>query len=94
LFVNAVDDVASASAYLGGVVRRGEVTIAISTGGAAPALAGLLREAIDALLPPDLQRWVDAARAARADWRHTGVPMADRRKRLLRTLNALYQEAA
>ena len=49
LFVNAVDDRASATAYLGGVVRRGDVTIAISTGGAAPALAGLLREAVAAL---------------------------------------------
>ncbi len=48
LFVNAVDDTASATAYLGGVVRRGPVELAISTGGLAPALAGLLREALDA----------------------------------------------
>ena len=41
VFVNAVDDASNASAYLGGVVRRGGVTIAISTGGRAPALAGL-----------------------------------------------------
>jgi siroheme synthase (precorrin-2 oxidase/ferrochelatase) len=31
------------------------VTIAISTNGRAPALAGLLREALDAWLPRDLQ---------------------------------------
>ena len=37
LFVNAVDDPAHATAYLGGVVRRGDVTIAISTAGRAPA---------------------------------------------------------
>ena len=42
LFVNAVDDPSVATAYLGGVVRRGPVEIAISTGGLAPALAGLL----------------------------------------------------
>ena len=47
LFVNAVDDPHNATAYLGGVVRRDDVTIAISTGGRAPALAGLLREALD-----------------------------------------------
>ena len=51
VFVNAVDDPANASAYLGGVVRRGGVTLAISTDGHAPALAGLLREGLDALLP-------------------------------------------
>jgi len=90
LFVNAVDDVASASAYLGGVVRRGEVTLAISTGGAAPALAGLLREAFDALLPADLEGWVETARAARVEWRRAAVPMGDRRPRLLRALEALY----
>lgn len=94
LFVNAVDDVASASAYLGGVVRRGEITIAISTGGAAPALAGLLREALDALLPADLARWVETARAARIEWRRAGVPMAERRPKLLRALDALYAKAA
>jgi uroporphyrin-III C-methyltransferase / precorrin-2 dehydrogenase / sirohydrochlorin ferrochelatase len=51
LFVNAVDDPPNATAYLGGVVRRSGVTVAISTGGRAPALAGLLREALDAWLP-------------------------------------------
>src|SRR5204863_9914895 len=53
VFVNAVDDPPNASAYLGGVIRRSGVTIAISTSGEAPALAGVLREGIDALLPPD-----------------------------------------
>ena len=43
VFVNAVDDPPNATAYLGGVVRRAGVTLAISTNGRAPALAGLLR---------------------------------------------------
>lgn len=90
LFVNAVDDTASATAYLGGVVRRGEVEIAISTGGLAPAIAGLLREALDALLPQELDRWMDVARQARADWKAAGVPMAQRRPLLLRALERLY----
>jgi uroporphyrin-III C-methyltransferase/precorrin-2 dehydrogenase/sirohydrochlorin ferrochelatase len=90
LFVNAVDDVASASAYLGGVVRRGPVELAISTGGLAPALAGLLREALEAVLPEDLARWIDVAKAARADWKRAGVPMAERRPLLLRALDRVY----
>src|SRR5207302_1532256 len=57
LFVNAVDDAASASALLGGVVHRGGVTVAVSTGGRAPALAGLLREALEAVLPEDVEAW-------------------------------------
>lgn len=91
LFVNAVDDTSAATAYLGGVVRRGEVEIAISTGGAAPALAGLLREAIDALIPDDVARWVDVARQARIDWKRERVPMAQRRPRLLQALVDLYR---
>ena len=50
LFVNAVDDPPNASLYLGGVVRRAGTTIAISTEGRAPAIAGLLREGLDAIL--------------------------------------------
>ena len=92
IFVNAVDDVESASAYAGAVVRRAGVTIAISTDGDAPALAGLAREALEALLPDDLDRWMETARAARRDWLDRKVPMAERRPLLLDALNALYAE--
>lgn len=94
LFVNAVDDVAAATAHAGGVVRRGDVTVAISTGGGAPALAGLLREAIDAVIPHDVARWAIEARALRPRWRAEQVPMSARRPRLLEALNALYAERA
>ena len=90
VFVNAVDDVASASAFLGAVVRRGPAVLAISTAGLAPALAGLLREALEAVLPDDLERWIDVAVAARADWKRAGVAMAERRPLLLRALDRIY----
>jgi uroporphyrin-III C-methyltransferase/precorrin-2 dehydrogenase/sirohydrochlorin ferrochelatase len=94
LFVNAVDDVASASAYLGAVIRRGPVELAISTRGLAPALAGLVREALDAVLPLELERWVEVARLARADWKRAGVPITGRRPLLLRALERLYRNRA
>lgn len=90
IFVNAVDDPPNATAYLGGVVRRDGVTLAISTRGEAPAIAGLLREAFDAMLPHDLSVWMEAARTARIAWRADGVPMDARRPLLLKTLNRLY----
>jgi uroporphyrin-III C-methyltransferase/precorrin-2 dehydrogenase/sirohydrochlorin ferrochelatase len=90
VFVNAVDDPDNASVYLGGVVRRAGVTIGISTDGAAPALAGLLREGIDALLPADLETWSARARELRGAWRARQVPMEARRPELLDALNALY----
>jgi len=91
IFVNAVDDPLNASVYLGGVLRRDGVTMAISTDGEAPALAGLLREGLDAVLPRDLSRWMTTAQRARRAWRAANVPMADRRPRLLKELNRLYE---
>jgi siroheme synthase-like protein len=92
VFVNAVDDPAHATAYLGGVVRRDGVVVAISTEGRAPALAGLLREALDAWLPGDLDEWFAAADGARRNWREHSVPMERRRPQLLETLNRLYEK--
>jgi siroheme synthase-like protein len=94
LFVNAVDDIASASAYAGAVVRRAGVTIAISTEGEAPALAGLMREALENLLPDDLDEWMTCAREARRQWLSKGVPMEERRPLLLQALNDLYGPGA
>ena len=94
VFVNAVDDPRRASAYLGGVVRRGGVAVAISTDGAAPALAGLLREALDALLPADLETWLAEARRLKTGWRRDRVPMTARRPLLLDALNRIYAGAA
>jgi uroporphyrin-III C-methyltransferase/precorrin-2 dehydrogenase/sirohydrochlorin ferrochelatase len=90
LFVNAVDDPATASAYAGGVLRRGGVTLVTSTEGRAPALAGLLREALEALIPEDIEAWVVQARRLRARQQTAGTAMRERRPALLRALNALY----
>ncbi len=87
VFVNAVDDPASASAYLGGVVRRAGVTVAVSTDGRAPALAGLLREGLDALLPEaELEQWLATAERERRAWRAQGTAMEKRRPLLLDAL--------
>jgi uroporphyrin-III C-methyltransferase/precorrin-2 dehydrogenase/sirohydrochlorin ferrochelatase len=94
LFVNAVDDPAHASAYLGGVVRKQGVTLAISTGGRAPALAGLLREGLEAALPDDLTEWFDVADRARKEWEARGIPMHKRRPSLLAAINDLYEGLA
>jgi siroheme synthase-like protein len=92
IFVNAVDDPANATAFLSGVVRRGGVTIAISSEGRAPGLTALLRQAIEDVLPPDVVRWVDEAQRRRVEWRRDGVPMESRRPLLLEVLNRLYEK--
>lgn len=93
VFVNAVDDPTNASLYLGGVFRRSGVTVAISTDGHAPALAGLIRQALEALLPePEVERWMATARVQRAAWISENVPMERRRPLLLQALSGLYED--
>lgn len=92
VFVNAVDDVGAASAYMGGVLRRGGVTVAVSTEGQAPALAGLLREALESVIPENIAAWATEARSLRSRWRTQGVPIDHRRPLLLQALNRLYAQ--
>ena len=92
IFVNAVDDPPSSSAYAGGVFRRGSLTVAISTDGDAPALAGLVREGLEALVPDDIETWLERSRAETRLWREQAIPMPQRRPLLLDALNRLYAE--
>lgn len=94
IFVNAVDDIENASAYAGAVLRRAGITIALSTDGEAPALAGLLREALEAVLPDDLDAWMTCARESRQRWLAERVPMQERRPLLLDALMKLYDRRA
>ena len=91
IFVNAVDDTDSASAYLGGVVRKGGVTLAVSTDGRAPALAGLLREALQDLIPDEVSDWIGTAEELRVRWRAERIPIEQRRPLLLRALQERYR---
>ncbi len=90
VFVNAVDDPESASAFTGGVLRRGSLTIAVSTDGEAPALAGLVREGLETIVPDEIEEWVREARALSRSQRAESVPFPERRPLLLRALNDLY----
>jgi uroporphyrin-III C-methyltransferase/precorrin-2 dehydrogenase/sirohydrochlorin ferrochelatase len=56
VLVNAVDRPALSDFSVPAIVDRAPVTVAISTGGCAPALARRLRAAIEAMLPPGYGR--------------------------------------
>jgi siroheme synthase-like protein len=84
VFCVAVDDPPNASAYGGAILRRGPVTISISTSGEAPALARLLREVLEQALPDE--GFVDAARALRERWKADKTPMASRFGELVQAL--------
>ncbi len=52
--VNSVDDPSNCDFFFPALICRGDVTIGISTGGASPALAAVVREYLESVLPADL----------------------------------------
>jgi uroporphyrin-III C-methyltransferase / precorrin-2 dehydrogenase / sirohydrochlorin ferrochelatase len=81
-FSIAIDDPPHGSAYSASVIRRGPVTVAISTSGEAPALSRLLREVLEQALPE--ADWIEAAKELRTKWKAEGTPMSSRFADLVR----------
>ena len=52
--VNSADDPNNCDFFFPALILRGDITIAISTGGTSPALAAVLREYLESVLPADL----------------------------------------
>ncbi|WP_334110243.1 precorrin-2 dehydrogenase/sirohydrochlorin ferrochelatase family protein [Thermodesulfitimonas autotrophica] len=52
ILLNVVDQPEFCSFYVPSVIRRGELTVAISTGGKSPLLARKLREKLEKVFPP------------------------------------------
>ncbi|MCU4180202.1 siroheme synthase CysG [Bosea sp. BH3] len=63
--VNIVDKPEHCDFAFGALVNRSPLVVAISTDGAAPVFGQAIRTKIEALLPPGLKSWAQAA----ADWR-------------------------
>ena len=92
VWVNAADDPAHCDFILPAVVRRGALAVAVSTGGASPALARLVREEIERHLGRDYAALVEVAgdvrRALREEQRRVDAArwhdaLSDRRFRRL-----------
>jgi precorrin-2 dehydrogenase/sirohydrochlorin ferrochelatase len=80
VFLVAVDDPENATAILPAVVRRGELVLALSTSGAAPALAVRLKERFQGLLGPEYGELVAYLRTLRP--RLAAIPDFGERRRL------------
>ena len=79
MLLNVVDDPPRCSFIAPSIVERGQVTLAISTGGASPALARKLRESLTD--SPDLE-WADLAgvmAGVRARLRERGIAIDPQR---------------
>ena len=67
VLMNAVDDTAHCDFAAPSVLRRGDLTISVSTGGRAPALAKRLRSILSEEVGPEWEALVDVLAAARAE---------------------------
>jgi siroheme synthase (precorrin-2 oxidase/ferrochelatase) len=67
-------------------VRRPPMVVAISSSGEAPALARLVREVVEHLLPG--ADWVEHAKELRVRWAAESTPMKDRFAQLVRDVTA------
>jgi uroporphyrin-III C-methyltransferase/precorrin-2 dehydrogenase/sirohydrochlorin ferrochelatase len=78
--VNVVDAPALSSFIMPALVRRDPVTVAISTGGAAPVLARAIRARLEALLPANLGRLARFADSFRGAVKATHDSESERRR--------------
>lgn len=62
---NVVDDPDHCDFYYPAVVRRGNLQIAVSTGGLSPALAQRIRKELEPQFPPEYAEWLEGAAKAR-----------------------------
>lgn len=76
--VNIVDVPRYCSFILPSVLRRGKLTIAVSTEGASPSLAKRIRQQLEEVLPPAYETYIDLAALARTHLRRQGVSYAVR----------------
>ncbi len=92
--VNVVDHPALCDFYTPALIDRGAVVAAVGATGAAPLLAAMLRNDIEALLPEGTGRIADLFRATRDDVRAALPDMGPRRAFLRQALRSPAAEAA
>ena len=72
LWINAADDPAHCTFILPALVRRGDLTVAVATGGTSPALARAVREELEAYLTAEYATLAAIAAEARREVRAVG----------------------
>jgi len=73
VWVNAVDDPPNCDFIMPAIVRKGNITIAISTGGGSPAAARKLREELERMLGDEYALMLDVASEVRQELRARGI---------------------
>ena len=75
VWVNAADDPAHCDFILPSVLRRGDLTVAVSSGGTSPALSRTIREELELYFTEEYELLVRLAAEARAELQARGLSM-------------------
>ena len=73
VWINAADDPAHCDFILPSVLRRGDLTVAVSSGGASPALSRTIREELELYFTEEYELLVKLAAEARAELQARGL---------------------
>jgi siroheme synthase-like protein len=84
VWVNAADDPAHCDFILPSVLRRGDLTVAVSSGGTSPALSRTIREELELYFTEEYELLVELAAEARLELqaRRVSVPFETWRRAL------------
>jgi siroheme synthase-like protein len=77
VWVNSADDPANCSFTLMSVIRRGDLVLAVGTGGRSPALAAQLRRQLEEEIGPEYETLLNLLSEAREDLRAAGRSSED-----------------
>ena len=81
VLVNAADDLEHCDFFLPAVLRRGRLVVAVSTGGASPTLARVVRDELEPLVPESYGLLLDVVAEVRARARQGPAPVPAERWR-------------
>lgn len=73
VLVNAADDPDHCDFILPSVLRRGDLIVAVTTGGASPALAGVIREELEPHFSESYAALLEVVAEVRAELRHRSI---------------------
>ncbi len=85
ILVNSADQPDACDFFMPAIVRQGELVIAIGTGGAAPALAGRLKETVAAAIEPEMGEFVELLGIIRNQLKDK-LPTTEARSHILKKL--------
>lgn len=85
ILVNVVDEPELCDFYFPSLITKGKCSIGISTSGTSPAIAGLLREQIEQVVPEQLEEFLDWLEEKRPELKEK-FPTEKARKQVIRAL--------